>query len=224
MSLPTPYYEEDGITIYCGDCREIAPQLQGIDAVISDPPYGMKLDTDNSRFSGGNVSSVARRGNGIGTGGGVGIVGDDAPFDPSPWLNYPAVVLFGSNHYAARLPVGTTLVWLKRHDAAFGSFLSDAEVAWMKGGFGVYAKRDLSMTSEALTRQHPCQKPVSIMGWCMERAKIGPNSTILDPFMGSGTTLLAAKLRGLKAVGIEINESYCQIAKQRLSQGVLITA
>ncbi len=215
----TPCYASScgRVTLYLGDSLAIAPTLEGVDAVISDPPYGMNLDTDNSRFSGGNVASISRRGNGIGTGGGAGIIGDDKPFDPGPWLDYPSVVLFGSNHFGERLPVGTTLVWLKRHDAGFGSFLSDAEVAWMKGGHGVYAKRDLSMNGETLTRQHPCQKPVPLMAWVMERAKVPEGGTVLDPYMGSGSTIIAAIRSGRKAIGIEMDAEHFEAAKARIT-------
>jgi hypothetical protein len=186
----------------------------------------MNLDTDNSRFSGGNTASIARRGNGIGTGCGKGIIGDAEPFDPTPWLDYPAVVLFGSNHYAQRLPVGTTLVWLKRHDAGFGSFLSDAEIAWMKGGHGVYAKRDLSMNGEALTRCHPCQKPVPLMAWCMERAKVPTGATVLDPYMGSASTGIACLRTNRNFIGIEKDPEHFKTACARLeaeiNQGVLL--
>ena len=205
--------------LYNANCLNILPELVA-DAVISDPPYGMNLNTDNSRFSGGNSASVARRGNGIGTGGGAGIIGDAEPFDPYPWLGYPAVVLFGANHYAQRLPVGTTLVWLKRHDAGFGSFLSDAEVAWMKGGVGVYAKRDLSMNGEALTRCHPCQKPVPIMAWCIEMAKVPEGGTVLDPYMGSGSTAIACIRTGRKFIGVEIDAVHFEKACDRISSEV----
>ena len=92
-------------TLYLGGCLQMLP-IEA-DAVISDPPYGMNLDTDNSRFSGGTAGNMAKRGNGIGTGGGAPIIGDAEPFDPSPWLDYPAVVLFGCNHYAARIKSNT---------------------------------------------------------------------------------------------------------------------
>jgi DNA modification methylase len=204
----------EGVTLILGDCLAHLP-IEA-DAVVSDPPYGMNLDTDNSRFSGGNTASVARRGNGIGTGGGKGIIGDDAPFDPSPWLDYPAVVLFGSNHFGQRLPVGTTLVWLKRLDGGFGSFLSDAELAWMKGGHGVYVKRDLSMNGETATRCHPCQKPVTLMAWCMERAKVPQGATVLDPYMGSGSTAIACIRTGRKFIGIERDPVHFATAEQRI--------
>ncbi len=211
-----PYYQDDHITIYHGDCLGIIPLLSDVDAVISDPPYGMKLNTNNARFSGGTAGNIAKRGNGPGTGGGTPIYGDDKPFDPAPWLNFDKVILWGFNHFAQRLPIGTTLVWIKRFDNAFGSFLSDAELAWMKGGYGVYCKRDLSLTAETRKRTHPTQKPLGLMKWCIEKAKMP--GTILDPYMGSGTTLRAAKDLGLKAIGIEIEERYCEIAAKRMAQ------
>ncbi len=211
---PKPYYERDGITIYHGNCLEILPGLEA-DAVVTDPPYGMAWDTNTARFSGGSAISTARRGQGKADQ--AAIVGDSKPFDPAPFLDFRYVIMFGSNHYAARLPTGTTLVWVKRLDAAFGSFLSDAEVAWMKGGHGVYCYRDVSMYGEARLRKHPSQKPVPLFRWCIEKTK----GTILDPYMGSGTTLRAAKDLGRKAIGIEIEERYCEIAANRLAQGVL---
>lgn len=193
----------DGIELWLGDCLSIAPRLIGVGAIISDPPYGMKLNTDNSRFSGGDAASVAKRGIGVGTGKGKGVINDDKPFDPSPWLKYKKVVLFGSNHFGARLPVGTKLIWIKRNDHAFGTFLSDAEEAWMKGGHGIYCRKDLSMNSEARSRQHPCQKPIPLMEWCMDKAKVKQGETVLDPYMGSGSTIIAAMRTGRRSIGIE---------------------
>lgn len=217
LAVPSGWASES-VTLYLGDCREIAPQLQGVDAVISDPPYGMNLDTDNSRFSGGNTASVARRGNGVGTGKGKPILHDDEPFDPTPWLEYPRVVLFGSNHFGNRLPVGTKLIWLKRNDAAFGTFLSDAEEAWMKGGHGIYCKRDFTMNGEALTRCHPCQKPVPLMAWCMDKAKVPEGATVLDPYMGSGTTGIACIRTGRRFIGIEKDPAHYATALERIKR------
>lgn len=211
-----PYYEHAGITIYHGDCREILPSLPPIDLLLSDPPYGMNNNTDSSRFSGGTEGHIAKSGNGGKFKGPI--VGDDKPFDPSPFLNFHDVILFGSNHFSQRLPVGSTLVWIKRLDGAFGSFLSDAEIAWKKGGHGVYCFRDITLMSETRDRHHPNQKPLSLIKWCIEQSKT--QGRILDPFMGSGTTLRAAKDLGRKAIGIEIEEKYCEIAAKRLSQEV----
>jgi site-specific DNA-methyltransferase (adenine-specific) len=204
----TPYYSDDLVTIYHGDCREWLPDAE---AIVTDPPYGMGWDTDSSRFSGG-LDPTRRGGRKAPR-----VVGDDEPFDPRPWLRYSDVILWGANHYGQLLPRGTTLVWLKRLDAAFGTFLSDAEIAWQKGGHGVYCFRDLSLNAETSARHHPTQKPVSLLRWCVAKTE----GTVLDPFMGSGTTLVAAKSLGRKAIGIEIEERYCEIAARRCSQEVL---
>lgn len=211
----TPYYADDLVELFHGDCREIAPSLAA-DAVVSDPPYGMGWNTNSSRFSGGQPSSRRRRGRGREDWGSV--ANDDEPFDPTPWLTYPEVILWGANHFASRLPVGTTLVWIKRLEPAYGSFLSDAELAWMKGGHGVYCRRDTSLMSHTGHRWHPTEKPLGLMRWCIDKTK---GDVILDPFMGSGTTLRAAKDAGRRAIGIDIEERYCEIAAKRLSQGVL---
>lgn len=214
-----PYYDDGLVTIYHGACESIAPLLGLGFAIVTDPPYGMNWDTDSTRFSGGQH----KRGDGRADWGAI--RGDAEPFDPSPWLSYPAVVLWGSNHYAQRLPVGTTLVWLKRADHLFGSFLSDAEVAWRKGGYGVYAFRKQfpppsRMAEAGGAVPHPTPKPVALMRWCIEQCG---NDTlpVLDPYMGSGTTLRAAKDLGRRAIGIETEGRYCEIAARRLGQEVL---
>lgn len=214
-----PYYEDTkaGIVIYCGDCREILPQLPKVDLVLTDPPYGMNWDTNSKRFTGGN--DPQRRGK-QGRNDFMPVIGDNEQFDPRPFIDLAKdVILWGCNHFSKYLPVGTTLVWIKKYDAQFQSFLSDAELAWMKGGCGVYCKRDTTMFGESSTRLHPTQKPVGIMQWCLLFADKA--ETILDPFMGSGTTLRAAKDLGRKAIGIEIEEKYCEIAARRLAQEVL---
>jgi site-specific DNA-methyltransferase (adenine-specific) len=92
-------------------------------------------------------------------------------------------------------------------------------LAWKSKGVGVFCRKDLSNNSIANSRVHPTQKPVALMRWCLS---FFPDAvTVLDPFMGSGTTLMAAKLEGRKAIGIELDESYCEIAAERLRQGVL---
>ena len=204
-------------TLYLGDCMEILPTLERVDAVITDPPYGIGLNTDNSRFSGGNASSIGRRGNNVGSAGGRSIIGDESPFDPSFLLELPGEkIIWGWNNYPDLLPRGACLVWLKRNDAAFGSFLSDAELAWMSKGHGVYCKRDLSNAAIANERVHPTQKPVSLMLWCLDF--IPKARSILDPFMGSGTTGVAAIQMGRKFIGIEREPKYFEIACKRIEQ------
>ena len=210
------YYSDSWATIYHGDCRDILPLLEPVDLVLTDPPYGMGWNTDSTRFSGGSPFSHAKRGGGRKDWDNV--KGDDKPFDPTPWIDLPKVILWGFNHFANKLPVGTTLVWIKKFEESFGVFLSDAELAWMKGGYGVYCKRDTSLLAETRERCHPTQKPVGLMEWCIKKAS--PIGNILDPFMGSGTTLVAAKNLNRKAIGIEIEERYCKIAVSRLKQEV----
>ena len=217
-----PYYHDEaaGITIYHGRCEDVLPTLDAatVDLVLTDPPYGMSNNCDYTRLSTGPRGTGGRSRRSYDQ-----IEGDDRPFDPAPWLGFPRVILFGSNHFGAHLPVGTTLVWIKRFDGGFGSYLSDAEVAWMKGGHGVYCHRDTSMQSVGRKGEkvHPTQKPVGLMKWCIAKSKAPNDVMILDPFMGSGTTLLAAKGMGLRAIGIECHEPYAEIAAQRLSQQVL---
>ena len=224
-----PYYQDDYVTIYHGDCREVLQYLpiKKIDAVISDPPYGMDANTDSTRFSGGKYGD-GRRGQGKVWGK---IRGDAKRFDPTPWVQFPRVVLWGYNHFAQRVKTGTVLIWLKRNDRLFGTFLSDAELAWMKGGYGVYAfRKEFPPPVRAIetggnpcnpVTVHPTQKPLGLMGWCIDKAKIPYGGLILDPFMGSGTTLRAAKNIGRRAIGIEIEERYCEIAAKRMRQEVL---
>lgn len=206
-----PYYEHAGITIYNGDCREILPTLtEPIDCIISDPPYGVSFDTDYTRFTTGfKVDRKAHKP----------VHDDDKPFDPSPWLAFKTVILWGANCFPEGLTRGTFLVWDKRFGNG-AAFLADAEVAWMNKGHGVYL---LSVTQQGCIRpepiDHPTQKPVKVMEWCIVKA--GDTKTILDPFMGSGTTLVAAKNLNRRAIGIEIEERYCEIAAKRLSQEVL---
>jgi site-specific DNA-methyltransferase (adenine-specific) len=210
-----PYYEHGGITIYHGDCREALSSVGRADAVITDPPYGMRW-----AFTGQGSGKAAQGGRNSQTKGQT-VKGDEISFDPTPWLAYPAVVLWGMQHYPDRLTRGSVLVWIKKYPDAFGTFLSDADLAWMKGGCGVYVSPTVHPASFQSQKCHPTQKPVEIMEWCIRKARVRSGGTILDPFMGSGTTLVAAKNLGHTAIGVEIEERYCEIAAKRLSQEVL---
>ena len=205
------------VQLFNADCLSVLPTLAGkADLILTDPPYGIKLDTDNSRFAGGTASHRAKTGDLIGTANGAPILGDSEPFDPSFLLRYaPNHIIWGWHNFPDKLPRGTCLVWLKRYDKAFGSFLSDAETAWMSKGHGVYCKRDLSNNAIANSRVHPTQKPVSLMEWCLG---FFPKAvTILDPFMGSGTTGVACVKLGRNFIGVEKDERYFAIAQRRIA-------
>ena len=215
-----PYYDDGrGITIYCGDCRDILPHLDPVDLVLTDPPYGIghKRGISSSRVTGPTVVRSDFHGEAV--------TGDDVPFDPRPVLSLQRpTILFGANHYADKLPPSAAwLVWDKRVDLTPNDF-ADCEFAWTNlGGVArIFRLRWYGLIRDSelrVKRHHPTQKPEALMRWCVSFA---PDAqTILDPFMGSGTTLRAAKDLGRRAIGIEIEERYCEIAAKRLAQEVL---
>ena len=208
------------VTLYQGDCLEFMKTLAPgvVDAVVTDPPYGMNWDTNTSRFSGAKNHTGSEI---YGRDDWKPIHNDNRPFDPAPFLDFPAVVMWGSNHYANRLPTGTTLVWVKKPEHLFNTFLSDAEIAWMKGGYGVYAFKKnfpppMRMTEGNGKVLHPNQKPVGLFRWCCEMAKLSEGATVFDPFMGSGTAGVACLQMGINYIGCEIDPGYFEIAKKRI--------
>ena len=212
-STVKPYYQDASCTIYCGDCREILPSLEKVDLLLTDPPYGIGY--------GGKKNSV---------GGSEGRHKAGWKTWVTDWDEMPvaadvldlarnmaqAQVIWGGNYFQLP-PSQGWLVW----DKGQREFtLADAELAWTNRDKAI---RVMTFTRPAALgegpRIHPTQKPLALMRWCLS---LVPDAvTILDPFMGSGTTLVAAKLEGRKAIGIEISEKYCEIAAERLRQGVL---
>ena len=216
-----PYYEQDGITIYCGDCRDILPTLDtgSIDLVLTDPPYG--IGWSRGVHSARNSKSQ------------IGILNDhdtSARDDALALLTDIPAIVFGSFH--ASYPVNTkqVLVWSKPADSGVvGSttgYRRDAEPVFLVGPWpvlnvqwsSVLRSHVGSIANVTAETGHPHTKPVQLIRDLIERADA---QTILDPFMGSGTTLRAAKDLGRKAIGIEIEERYCEIAVKRLQQSVL---
>jgi len=211
----------DAVTLHLGDCREILPTLGKVDAVVTDPPYGNKHSGDSSRFSGGQT----RRGRGATHGP---IIGDGEAFDPLPFMLGKCQIFFGANYFPQNLQPGTFLIWAKRRPEACGTFLSDGEVAWLSKGRGVYLIEHVFAGSAAAmewardayaTSAHPFQKPIAVMRWCIEHLPDGCRS-ILDPFMGSGTTGVACVQLGRKFIGIEIEPKFFDIACRRISDEI----
>lgn len=190
-----------------GDCLELLKTIPSgsIDAVVTDPPYGVDWDTDYTRFTGLAKNKKYRP-----------IANDAAPFDPAAWLGFPRVVMFGANCFSDRLPKGSWFVWDKRF-ANGSAFLADGECAWMNKGHGVYIK---SVTQQGFVRpekrEHPTQKPVAIMEWIIEKAT-KPGDTVFDPYCGSGTTGVACIQTGRNFIGFEIDPGYCEIARKRIA-------
>lgn len=189
-----------------GDCLEVLPTLHGVDAVVSDPPYGV----NHKRGKAGN------RGKGI-TKGSRGIRNDAEPFDPSPLLGWPAL-LWGANHFAQRLPRGRWLMWDKTLGAGSGDF-SQFEVAWFSRPGADRIIRHMWMgvqrdSEVGEPRLHDTQKPIAVMEWCLDFVPAA--RTILDPYMGSGTTGVACVRQGRSFVGIELEPEYFETACRRI--------
>lgn len=208
------------VEIIEGDSLEVTPQLieRGVmvDAVISDPPYGI-----NYVKGAGGKGRHSRRNI-------IPIIGDDKPFDPKPLLGFPVVILWGANHYASRLPDGHWLIWDKLNGLeSFDSF-SDVEIAWVnrKGADRIFRFlwKGICQQGEKGYRWHPSQKPVALMRWSIQQAKLPLGSTILDPYCGSGTTGIAAVLEGHNFIGIEKDAHYAEVARARISRAQGIPA
>mgnify|MGYP000101639576 CR=1 FL=1 len=215
----TPYYEEAGITIWHGDCREILPVLPKVDLILADPPYGINADKNKRANKQHGKAAAPSKDYGAGT-------WDDKR--PPAWIwrvlakKADWLIIFGGNYFPLP-PSKCWLVWDKQNGA---NGYADCELAWTNLDKAV---RKLSwkwqgMLQEDMAhkefREHPTQKPVPVMKWALSQA---PDTvrTVLDPFMGSGTTLVACKQAGLSCVGIEREERYAEIAANRLRQGVL---
>lgn len=207
-------------TLILGDCLEILPTLGKVDAVVTDPPYG--IGYAHSGFHDGSIGKTKA----ANKRGAPPVVGDDKPFDPSPLLTFPNVLMWGADHYFPRLPdSGRWLAWNKLgHMEPWDSF-SDVEFAWHSGEG---AARIFSMLWKGLAcdkrgengglRDHTTQKPIRLMEWCIQQAKVPDGATILDPYMGSGTTGVACVNLGRKFTGIEIEEKYFSIACRRIEE------
>jgi tRNA G10 N-methylase Trm11 len=213
-----PYYSHAGIVIYHADCREILPTLPKCDLLLTDPPYGI-----------GRANGMGGKGY---DGFGRGMVRKPRAYEgewdlvPPTQSTLIAVVsaaersiVWGGNYFAAMLPSSSKwLVWDKCQ--TMPSF-SDAELAWTN--LDGTSTKMLRLNGSGLMaveqdRWHPTQKPLALMKWCLS---LFPDAkTVLDPFAGSGTTLVAAKAMGLTAIGIELHEPYAEIAAKRPSQEV----
>jgi len=196
-----------------GDCREVLPTLGRVDAVVTDPPYGMRFESgtrstkENDKYARGHYGTEF-----------AAIRGDDAPFDPEPWIRQPAI-LWGANNYAARLPDSNGwLCWYKAGGIT-GFRMSECELAWTNVLSSTRYIDHLWHGFKRATQpgekvNHPTEKPVAIMRWCLDFVPYC--ETILDPFMGSGTTGVACAKLGRSFIGIEIEEKYFSIACRRI--------
>lgn len=231
----TPWVRREVIgdaVLYLGDCREIMPAIDPCDAVVSDPPYGQRHKV-NTYYRGGSRSrAVVQRG-----GGNTSmlqarlhpeIAGDDVPFDAAPllsWIGERPAIVWGAHKFADRLPAGSWLVWDKVPTGKVRS-QGDGEAAWTTLGHpmriyrllwdglsvGAAARHEVTAGQQ---RVHPTQKPEALMAWCLAQLPATCRS-VLDPYMGAGSTGVAALRAGLGFVGIEVVPEYFEIACARL--------
>jgi site-specific DNA-methyltransferase (adenine-specific) len=215
-----PYYQADGITLWHGDCLTITDWLAA-DVLVTDPPYGIGY----SRHGGGKDAKYVYKH--------PGIAGDrdcstrDQALEL--WGDRPAIV-FGSPWAAQPARMKQPLVYAKPPDSGvIGSttgYRRDWEAIYLCGPWPTKpASRSSVLTTSRTgvggpTRGHVHAKPVDLMEQLISAA---PPGTIADPFAGSGSTLIAARNQGRAAIGIEIEEHYCELIARRLSQGTLFT-
>ena len=212
-----PYYEADGIVIYHGDCREILPGFRA-DVIVTDPPYGVAWSRNPGTCQGGG------RGH-------SGIEGDRDTTVRDEMLamtTIPAIV-FGSFYAPFPANVRQVLVWHKPTGSgvvgAVTGYRRDVEPVFLCGDWPVVAvaRSGLLPAGETSSRrlafetEHPHTKPVGLLRHLIAAC---PDGVVLDPFAGSGSTLVAARQLGRRAIGIEIDERYCEMAARRLAQMV----
>lgn len=196
----------DDVRLICGDCRDVLPTLGKVDAVVTDPPYGIgwkpRVNHQDQKWV------------------------DVIDFDISSFLIGRFNLIWGGQYFADRLPVSEGwLTWCKRPlNCDFSNddrTYATTELAWRDWGKAKFISHvwDGGMRAGAAENRtfcHPSQKPIEVMEWCVRQVPIDAR-TILDPFMGSGTTGVAAVRLGRKFIGIEIDEGYFSIACRRIS-------
>lgn len=209
-------------TLYLADCRSILADLRA-DALVTDQPYGIDYKVNARGGRGKHTGLVTQidmttdfRG---------AIEGDDEPFDPEPFLAFRKMAFFGANHCAYALPPGGRwIVWDKRRDSKPDDH-SDCELIWtnVPGADRIHRQKWRGIVREGeenISRSrklHTNQKPVALMTFILEQIGARPGDTILDPFMGSGSTGIAALRMGMRFVGVEKAPEHFETACRRFA-------
>ena len=198
----------DDVTLYCGDCLDILPTLGKVDAVVTDPPYGIA-----SCWKGGfsALHGWARAGEAKDMRNAWDEVAPDKSIFDMLLAMSGKQVIWGGNHF----PLPTSRGWLIWNKPERGFTLSEAELAWTNIDMPM---RVFDYHRSESDRIHPTQKPVALMEWCLEKARIPIGATVLDPYMGSGTTGVACVRTGRRFIGIELDPGYFAIAQRRIAE------
>lgn len=199
-----------------GDCLKVMPLLEPVDAVVTDPPYGYGYKPSRN----GSVNSVSFKRN---FGPEHKLIGDTGKmdFDPRPMLVARRHIIWGGNCFSDKLPNEKSwLVWFKA-DGNTAIDQGHAELAWTDIGCAIRGLNHrwygmVRDSEKGVQNKHPTQKPVAVMEWCL--GYISASDIVLDPYMGSGTTLVACAKLGRKGIGIELDPDYFEIACQRVEE------
>lgn len=220
-------------TLYLANCHDIIHHLPRTIACVADPPYGVPIMVDMDFERKGKVKKAGRATEGKKF---KEVIGNDEEFDPSPFIDgerdsngvfstggFKELILWGANHYAHRLPHnGRWLLWDKRCGVIPERNQADCEMAWCNeyGAARMFRHIWDGMVRDSERgekRVHPTQKPVALMEWCMKFIKA---DTVVDPFMGSGSTALACIRAGKNFIGIELDEEYFDAACARIRTAI----
>lgn len=244
--MSEPYYQDESVTLYLGDCLEVLPSLSDVDVVMTDPPYNVSHRSGRDGATSGHLKrkdGTARK-----------VQRDfgewDRGFEPALFLaetermlrDGGSLIAFTSefliaDYLASGLNHRNLIYWRKTNPVpAFRQlYVRAVEMAvwqvkgksgwtWNGGGYvpNVYTGPTVSgfIAANGEGRVHPTQKPLWLMRVLLEQ-HASPGELIVDPYAGSGTTLVAAKLTGCRAIGMELDEAFCEITAKRCAQGVL---
>lgn len=220
--LTRPYWQGDGVTLYHGDCREVTGWLSA-DVLVTDPPYGVEWRPGQS-FN--HAPGRARQGDKLMNDRDTQIRDDALAL----WGKKRPAVVFGTWRRPRPADVTQRLIWHKQgncpgmNNAAWYS--AEEEIYLIGGGWTGKPAQNVIVTRERRTGAtgfvartgHPTPKPGALMEVLISKC---PPGVIADPFCGSGSTLMAARNQGRQAIGVEIDERYCEVAARRLDQGIL---
>ena len=223
QSTTAPYYQDDLATLYHGDCLEHPEWWTCADVLVTDPPYGLNYSARKGGYRGNETQTRIRQA----------VASDDSLEARNRALDLWGVrpmIVFGTWKMPRPDRVDHRLIWWKQGQApgpANAAFMTQDEEIYVSGRGFVRSSppaRSVFPTSEPRSvavaqAGHPTPKPLALMEWLLNRCP--PEWVIADPFTGSGSTLVAAKLLGRQAIGVELEERYCEIAARRLSQDVL---